>query len=138
MGLQISLRHVADVVVVDLQGNATIGHAYDILNKQLHQLIDDETDNILVDLTDITQLDSSSISTIVRAFVSLQHRGASLKFTQICVSVPVTFVRRTAQANTTNDNGIRIAAKRSSTPIEGHSSRHPAPASSAQRIPCSE
>jgi hypothetical protein len=32
---------------------------------------------------------------------------------QICVSVPVTFVRRSAQANTTNDNGIRIAAKNS-------------------------
>jgi anti-sigma B factor antagonist len=79
MGLQISLRHVADVVVVDLQGKATIGRANDILNKQLRQLIDDGTDKILVNLTDVTQLDSSSISTIVRAFVSLQHRSASLK-----------------------------------------------------------
>jgi anti-anti-sigma factor len=79
MGLQISLRHVADVVVVDLQGKATIGHANDILNKQLRQLIDDGTDKILINLTDVTQLDSSSISTIVRAFVSLQHRGTSLK-----------------------------------------------------------
>jgi anti-anti-sigma factor len=79
MGLQISLRHVADVVVVDLQGKATIGHANDILNKQLRQLIDDGTDKILVNLADVTQLDSSSIGTIVRAFISLKHRGASLK-----------------------------------------------------------
>ncbi|HWO40124.1 MAG TPA: STAS domain-containing protein [Candidatus Acidoferrum sp.] len=79
MGHQISLRHVADVVVVDLQGKATIGHANDILNKQLRQLIDDGTDKILVNLADVTQLDSSSIGTIVRAFISLKHRGASLK-----------------------------------------------------------
>jgi anti-sigma B factor antagonist len=50
-----------------------------ILNKQLRQLLDDGTDKILVNLTDVTQLDSSSISTIVRGFVSLQLRGASLK-----------------------------------------------------------
>jgi hypothetical protein len=33
------------------------------------------------------------------------------------VSVPVTLVRRSAQANTRNDNGIRIAAKNSSAAI---------------------
>ena len=79
MGLQISLRHAADVVVVDLRGKATIGHANDILSKQLQQLIDNGTVKILLNLTDVTQLDSSSISTIVRAFMSLQHRGARLK-----------------------------------------------------------
>ena len=59
-------RHFADVVVIDLRGKATIGHVKDILNKQLRQLIGDGTDKILVNLTDVTQLDSSSIRTIVR------------------------------------------------------------------------
>jgi anti-sigma B factor antagonist len=79
MGLQLGVRHVGDVVIVDLQGKATIGRASEILNNQLRQLIDDGTNKILVNLTDVTQLDSSSISTIVRAFVSLKNRGASLK-----------------------------------------------------------
>src|SRR5580658_3151439 len=79
MGLQLSVRHAGDVAIVDLQGKATIGRASEILNNQLRQLIDDGTNKILVNLTDVTQLDSSSISTIVRAFVSLKHRGASLK-----------------------------------------------------------
>jgi ABC-type transporter Mla MlaB component len=43
------------------------------------QLIDDGTDKILVNLADVTQLDSSGIGTIVRAFICLKHRGASLK-----------------------------------------------------------
>jgi DNA-binding CsgD family transcriptional regulator len=63
--------------------------------------------------------------------------GAGTK-TPISVSVPVAFVRCRAQANTRNDNGIRIAANRSRAAIEGHSSRHPAPASSAARTPSSE
>ena len=43
------------------------------------QLIDGRTDKILVNLADVTQLDSSSIGTIVRAFISVKNRGASLK-----------------------------------------------------------
>jgi anti-sigma B factor antagonist len=46
---------------------------------QLQQLIEVGTSKLLINLTDVTQLDSSSIGSIVRAFVSLKHRGASLK-----------------------------------------------------------
>jgi anti-anti-sigma regulatory factor len=41
----------------------------------------------LVNLTDATQLDSSSIGSIVRAFNSLKHRGASLKLLAPCGNV---------------------------------------------------
>src|SRR5271156_542080 len=79
MGLQLFVRHAADVTIVDLAGIATIGPANDSLDSQLRQLIDGGTNKILVNLADVTQLDSSGIGTIVRAFISLKHRGASLK-----------------------------------------------------------
>ena len=79
MGLSLFVRRSADVVVVDLTGIATIGPANDSLDSQLRQLIDNGTDKILVNLTDVTQMDSSGIGTIVRAFISLKQRGASLK-----------------------------------------------------------
>jgi anti-sigma B factor antagonist len=56
-----------------------IGPANDILKDQLRRLIEDGTSKVLLNLGDLTQLDSSSIGTIVSAFVSLQRRGASLK-----------------------------------------------------------
>src|ERR1700722_1210487 len=56
----------------------------------------------------------------------------------MCVSVPVIFVRRSAQAKTPNDIGIRIAAKTSRANIDGKSSFQPAPANSAARIPSKE
>ena len=61
MGLQLFVRHAADIVIVDLTGIATMGPANDSLNRQLRQLIDDGTDKILVNLTHVTQLDSSGI-----------------------------------------------------------------------------
>jgi anti-sigma B factor antagonist len=79
LGLQLFVRHAADVTIVDLTGIATMGPANDFLDNKLRQLIDGGTNKILVNLTDVTQLDSSSIGTIVRAFISLKHRGASLK-----------------------------------------------------------
>ena len=65
--------------LLTLHGRATIGPANDLLDSQLQQLIEDGTSKMLVNLTDVTQLDSSSIGSIVRAFVSLKRRGASLK-----------------------------------------------------------
>jgi anti-sigma B factor antagonist len=79
MSLQLCVRHAADVVIVDLHGKATIGRANDFLDSQLRQLIEVGTSKMLVNLTEVTQLDSSSIGSIVRAFTSLKHRGASLK-----------------------------------------------------------
>lgn len=79
MGLQLSIRHSADVVILDLHGKATIGRANDFLDSELRHLIEVGTCKLLLNLTDVTQLDSSSIASIVRAFTILKHRGASLK-----------------------------------------------------------
>jgi anti-sigma B factor antagonist len=79
IGFQLFVRHAADVVILDLHERAMIGPANDILNNQLRRLIEDGTTKVLVNLTDVTQLDSSSIGTIVNAFVSLKRRGANLK-----------------------------------------------------------
>jgi anti-sigma B factor antagonist len=79
MGLQLLVRRVGDVAILDLQGKATIGRATDLLGDHLRQLVDAGSSKILVNLGDVSQLDSSSISTIVRTYVTLKRRGASLK-----------------------------------------------------------
>jgi anti-sigma B factor antagonist len=79
MGLQIAIRHSGDVVILDLQGRVTIGPANDSLSTNLRSLIEDGSSKVLLNLAGATQLDSSSISTIVRAFVSLRNRNGALK-----------------------------------------------------------
>jgi len=79
MGLQIAIRHAGDVAILDLQGRATIGPSNDSLSANLRKLIDGGSNKIILNLAGATQIDSSSISTIVRAFVSLRNRGGALK-----------------------------------------------------------
>lgn len=78
MNLQVSIRKSGDVTILDLQGRATVGLGDDLLTSHLRKLIAHGALNVLIDLTGLTQVDSSGLSAIVRAFVSLGQRGGGL------------------------------------------------------------
>jgi anti-anti-sigma factor len=79
MGLQISSRKSGNVTVLDLQGRVIIGVSNDALSAELRKLAESSPCDILVNLTGVTQMDSSGISTLVRSFVTLERQGGSLK-----------------------------------------------------------
>ena len=79
MHLKISMRQTGDVTIVDLDGRIVIGLDNDSLHKRLEELTQRGARKVLVNLTNVTHLDSSGISTIVRAFISMQHSGGSFK-----------------------------------------------------------
>ncbi len=56
-----------------------IGPDNDLLNGQLRKLVNEGARKLLLNLADVTQVDSSSIATIARTFVSLSRQGGSLK-----------------------------------------------------------
>jgi anti-anti-sigma factor len=80
VGLQILIRQSAGVAILDLQGRATIGRDNDTLHNHLRKLINDGARKVLLNLEGLTQVDSSSLSTIVRASVTLARQGGALKF----------------------------------------------------------
>ena len=84
MGLQISIRESADVTILDLQGRVTIGVDGDVLNVRLKELLAKGARKLLLNLEDVTQLDSSGISAVVGAYVSLSRQGGSLKLLCPC------------------------------------------------------
>jgi anti-sigma B factor antagonist len=79
LSLQISIRESAGVTIVDLEGKATIGADSDLLGSKLRSLIASGARNLLLNLVDLTQVDSSSIGLIAGTFVSLDRQGGSLK-----------------------------------------------------------
>ncbi len=79
MGLQISTRESGDVTILDLRGRATIGDDSDLLIGHLNNLVATGVPKLLLNLTDVTQLDSSGISAIVGTYVSFGRQGGSLK-----------------------------------------------------------
>ena len=79
MDLQISIRKSGDVTILDLQGQVTMGVGDDLLSSHLRKLVDSGSCKLVLNLEDVTQVDSSGICTIARTFVTLRRSGGSLK-----------------------------------------------------------
>jgi anti-anti-sigma factor len=82
MGLEISKRMVNGVTILDLQGRATIGANTDKLDHALRRLVADGTLNVLMNLAQVTMMDSSGIAALVGTYVSLTREGGSLKLSR--------------------------------------------------------
>jgi len=80
MALQISIRESADVTILDLRGRSTVnGGESESLSRQLQKLVSDGARKLLLNVADLTQVDSSGISVIVGTYVSLKRHGGDLK-----------------------------------------------------------
>lgn len=80
MALQISVRKCGDVSILDLRGRSTIDEGEsELLGRHLKKLIDSGVRKFLLNLTDVTQIDSSGIGIVVSTCVSLRQMGGDLK-----------------------------------------------------------
>ena len=80
VSLQIVVRQWNDVTIVDLTGKSTIDASdSELLSKRLRALTDYGKHKLLLNLENLTQMDSTGISAIVEAYVCLQHQDGELK-----------------------------------------------------------
>jgi anti-anti-sigma factor len=78
--LEISTRESGDVIILDLRGRSTIdGGESELLSNELRRLVSNGVRKLLLNLADLTQVDSSGVSIIVGTFVSLKRQGGDLK-----------------------------------------------------------
>ena len=64
VGLTISTRVRDDVTIVDLRGRSTIGES-ELLDRHLQKLLASGARKVLLNLTELTQVDSSGLSIII-------------------------------------------------------------------------
>jgi anti-anti-sigma factor len=79
VGLQISIRTSGDVTILDLRGRSTIDGESELLDNRLRKLIANDVRRVLLNLTDLTQVDSSGVGVIIDTYVSLKDQGGDLK-----------------------------------------------------------
>src|SRR6516165_587062 len=80
VGLQISIRESGDVTIADLQGRSTVNDGEsELLSRQLQKLAADGVRKLLLNLAELTQIDSSGVSIIAETYVNLKRRGGHLK-----------------------------------------------------------
>jgi anti-sigma B factor antagonist len=79
MSLHISIRECGDVTILDLRGKATISSESELLSGHLQKLVAKGASKLLLNIADLSQIDSSGVSVIVQTHASLKRHGGGLK-----------------------------------------------------------
>jgi anti-sigma B factor antagonist len=82
--MQIEERFVADVAIVSVNGDITLsGGGNEILRDKVQSLLYQGYRHLLLDLRDVSRVDSAGLSEIVQAYVSTGNRGGSLRLVHV-------------------------------------------------------
>lgn len=79
MSVKLNTRQVDDVTVVDVAGRITLGEGASQLRDELRDLTAKGHKKILLNLSDVTYIDSSGIGELVSAFTTVTNQGGALK-----------------------------------------------------------
>jgi anti-sigma B factor antagonist len=79
VSVKISTRQVDGVTVLDMSGRITLGEGSVQLRDAVRELLAKGQKNILLNLGDVTYIDSSGIGELVSAFTTTKNQGGELK-----------------------------------------------------------
>ncbi len=79
MSVKLNVRQVGDVTVVDVAGRITLGEGSSALRETLRDLVSKGQNKILLNLGDVSYIDSSGIGELVSGFTSVTNSGGTLK-----------------------------------------------------------
>lgn len=77
--LNIKDRQAGDVTILDLSGKITIGEGSVQLREAVRRLLDDGKKKILLNLGDVSYVDSSGIGELVSSYTTTNNNGGQLK-----------------------------------------------------------
>ena len=79
MSVKMTSRQVGDVTVVDATGRITLGEGATIFRDMIRDLAAKGNKKILVNLADVSYIDSSGIGEMVSSFTTVTNHGGQLK-----------------------------------------------------------
>ncbi len=79
MSIKASTRQVDGVAIVDLTGRITLGEGSSTLRETVKDLLGKGQRKILLNLGDVSYIDSSGIGELVSSFTSVSNQGGQLK-----------------------------------------------------------
>ena len=77
--LAIKDRQVGEVTILDLSGKITIGEGSVQLREAVRKLLDDGKKKLLLNLGDVSYVDSSGIGELVSSYTTTNNNGGQLK-----------------------------------------------------------
>jgi len=87
VSMKASTRQVDGVTIVDLSGRITLGEGSVVLRDTVKDLLGKGQKKILLNLGDVSYIDSSGIGELVSAFTSVRNQGGQLKLLHLTKKV---------------------------------------------------
>ena len=87
MTMKSNNREVDGVTVVDMSGRITLGEGSVVLRDSIRDLVGKGQKKILLNLGDVTYIDSSGIGELVSAFTAVRREGGELKLLNLTKKV---------------------------------------------------
>jgi anti-sigma B factor antagonist len=79
VSIKLNMRQVGDVTVLDLAGRITLGEGSSTLRDALKEHIAKAEKKILLNLGEVSYIDSSGIGELVSGFTTVTNQGGQLK-----------------------------------------------------------
>jgi len=79
MSLKAAVRRVGDVSIIDLAGRITLGEGSGLVRNSIKELVNSGQKNILVNLKEVTYIDSAGLGELVGAYATVTNMSGNIK-----------------------------------------------------------
>ena len=83
MALHMDTKETDGVTVVTLTGRITLGDESNHLRNEVKELLEQGKKKLVLDLGDVSYIDSAGLGTLVAAYTSARNRGAEIRLANI-------------------------------------------------------
>ena len=87
MSMKATIRRVDSVMVVDISGRITLGEGCAQLRELIRDQLSKGNKKLLLNLADVTYIDSSGIGELVSAYTAVSNQGGQLKLLNLTKKV---------------------------------------------------
>jgi anti-sigma B factor antagonist len=79
MAASASIRQIGNVSIVDLKGRIMLGDGSGVIREAIQGLVAKGERNLLLNLAEVTYIDSSGLGEMAGSYISLVSQGGSIK-----------------------------------------------------------
>ena len=112
--MNVNLRQRDNVTILDLKGKITIGSGDVALRNAVQEVMNSGAKNVLINMKDVSTIDSSGIGELVSAYTTATNRGAKLRLfglpEKVTDILTITQLITVFDVYDTEDEGIRSFA----------------------------
>jgi anti-sigma B factor antagonist len=85
--MKITVRQIGNVTIITPEGKITIGDGDVALRTSVREALENGSSNLLLNLGNVTTIDSSGIGELVSSYTSTSSRGGKLKLSNLPAKV---------------------------------------------------